>query len=140
MPSLASGFWSRIARVAIVVTLTSPAFADEPKSDRAAAAQAFDDAVKQFERADYAAAARSFLRAHELEPSTDALHNAIAAARKANDHLLVATAAERAIGRPGEREELVTEAREALTLAARNLARIDLSCDPLPCTLVLDGN
>lgn len=115
------------------------ALAETPKTDRAAAAREFDDAVTRFEQADYAGAARAFLRADDLAPSSDAIHNAIAAARKANDHLLVATAAERAIARPNERQELVTEAREALVVAARSLAQIDLNCTPAPCRLLVDG-
>src|SRR5688572_29346752 len=99
---------------AVILGTESSAFAEPPKTDRAQAARAFDDAVARFEQADYAGAARGFLRADDFAPSTDALHNAIAAATKANDYLLVVTAAERAIARPNERQELVTEAREAL--------------------------
>lgn len=132
--------FSRLACVAIVITFGARSLAEESKTSRAAAAEAFDEAVKHFEEADYEAAARAFLRADDLAPSTDALHNAIAAARKANDHLLVATAAERAIKRPKERQELVTEAREALALAARNLAQVDLNCAPAPCKLLVDGS
>jgi len=140
MPHLRTNHFARVAGVAFVVALETVALADEPKSARGAAAQAFDEAVKKFEHADYEGAAREFLHADELAPSADALHNAIAAARKANAHLLVATAAERAIERPNEREELVTEAREALVVAAPKLAHIDLGCAPLPCTLLLDGS
>lgn len=128
-----------VAVVASAFATTATARGDTPPSGRAAAAKVFDEAVGRFEHADYDGAAKAFLRADDLAPSTDALHNAIAAARKANDHLLVASAAERAIGRPNERQELVTEAREALALAARNLAQIDIACTPLPCKLLVDG-
>jgi hypothetical protein len=124
---------------AALLGVEAPALADAPKTDRAAAAHAFDEAVARFEQADYAGAARAFLKADDLAPSTDALHNAIAAARRANDHLLVVTAAERAIARPNERQELVTEAREALAVAARSLAQVDLNCVPAPCKLLVDG-
>lgn len=123
---------------AAMLATETQAHAEAPKTDRAAAARAFDDAVARFDQADYAGAARAFLRADDFAPSTDALHNAIAAARKANDHLLVVTAAERAISRPNERQELVTEAREALVVAARSLAQVDLSCTPAPCKLLVD--
>jgi hypothetical protein len=123
---------------AVMLGTETRAHAEGPKTDRAAAARAFDDAVARFEQADYEGAARAFLRADDFAPSTDALHNAIAAARKANDHLLVVTAAERAISRPNERQELLTEAREALAVAARSLAQIDLNCTPAPCKLLVD--
>jgi hypothetical protein len=124
---------------AVILGTETRAHAEGPKTDRAAAARAFDDAVTRFEQADYVGAARAFIHADDLAPSTDALHNAIAAARRANDHLMVATAAERAISRSNERQELVTEAREALAVAARSLAQIDLNCTPAPCKLLVDG-
>src|SRR5262249_53951524 len=104
-------------------------------ADRRAAAAAFDDAVAKYNRADFAAAARAFLEADRLLPSTVAITNAIAAARRANEHLLVARAAERAIARGGARGR----ARSALVDAAAHLARLEISCDAAPCTLALDG-
>jgi hypothetical protein len=140
MRELGKNLLGYFACALVIVGSEVRAFAETPPSGRAAAARAFDEAVARYEHADYEGAAKAFLRADELAPSTDALHNAIAAARKANDHLLVATAAERAIARPSERQELVTEAREALAFAAKNLAQIDLGCSPLPCKLLVDGS
>ena len=73
---------------------------DAPGGNRASAAAAFDEGVTRFDHADYVAAARAFLMADDLSPSADALTNAISAARRGNDHLVVVKAAERAkIGR-----------------------------------------
>lgn len=105
------------------------------------AARAFEDGVRQFRRADYRAAAAAFLRADELAPSTEALENAIAAARRANDHLLVVTISRRALSREAAAPALAANAREALALAERHLSRLELGCvSTEPCTLVLDGS
>jgi len=110
-------------------------------ADVSGAAAAFDEGVKSFQRADYGAAARAFLRADELVPSADALSNAIAAGRRANDHLLVVTASRRAIAREAEHPELAANAREALVQAERHVSRLELSCkSKAPCSLVLDGS
>jgi hypothetical protein len=36
-------------------------------------------------------------------------------------------------------QDLATASRDALADAARSLSRLDLSCDPSPCTVMLDG-
>ncbi|HVJ16820.1 MAG TPA: hypothetical protein VM686_15375 [Polyangiaceae bacterium] len=95
--------------------------------------------MKHFERARYADAARAFLEADKLLPNPDALTNAIVAGRKANEHLLVAIAAERVLSRSDSGERKQAQAREALAEASLQLARLDLSCSPAPCTLILDG-
>src|SRR6185369_13229320 len=77
----------------------------------------------------------AFLEADRLAPSTQAITNAIAAARRANDHLLVMRAAERAIARG----DALTRAREALSEAAGKLARLELGCEATPCSLSVDG-
>src|SRR5512140_2623548 len=74
--------------------VTASARADDA---RERAAKAFDEAVKLYERAAYVEAARAFLRADTEAPSADALSNALAAARRANDHLLVVQIATRAL-------------------------------------------
>lgn len=128
----------RIATVALsLVALSGRALAQDANA-RAAAAQAFDEAVAHFDRAEYAEAARIFLRADELAPNADAVGNAIQAARKANDHLLVVTAAERALSLSAT-GELATLARDALAESGKSLAHLHLACDPAPCTLSLDG-
>lgn len=108
------------------------------EDDRVRAAAEFEVGLKLYERADYAAAARAFLRADELVPSEDAIKNSIAAARKASDHLTVARASRRALSRPGASAELASAAREALAQAAPHLARLELSCEPEPCELRVD--
>lgn len=122
--------------VSLATSLTAaPAGAQPTAADRQRAAAAFDVALGRYYRAEFAEAARGFFEADELAPSLTAITNAIAAARRASDHLLVARAAERAIARG----EAVIEAREALAEAATRLSRLELSCDAGPCALALDG-
>ncbi len=104
-------------------------------ADRKRAAAAFDEGVARYARAEFAEAARAFLEADRLGPSAVAISNAIAAAKRAGDHLLVARTAERAIARG----DAVIEAREALADAATRLARLELTCEATPCALSLDG-
>jgi hypothetical protein len=87
----------------------------------------------------HAEAARAFYDADALAPSSDALGSAIAAARLANDHLLVAQAAQRAIAREGSDAKLAGDARAALAEAELHLARVDLACSPAPCELSIEG-
>jgi hypothetical protein len=115
-----------------------PTHADAPQN-RAAAAAAFDEGVTRFDQADYAAAAQAFLRADALAPSTDAVTNALAAAKKASEYLLVVEAAERGVKRGATDPELATRSREALAEATRSLARLELTCEPSPCSLFVDG-
>jgi hypothetical protein len=104
------------------------------------ASEAFDAGVASFERADYRAAALAFLQADELAPNADVLSNAIAAARRANDHLLVIAASQRAIAREAAAPELAANAREALTHAERYVSRLELGCRAeLTCSVTLDG-
>lgn len=118
------------------LAIAAPARAGEPSAaDKQRAAAAFDEAVGRFNRAEFAEAARGFFGADRLAPSPTAITNAIAAARKASDHLLVARAAERAIARG----DALVEARAALAEAATRLARLDLSCEATPCAMTLDG-
>ncbi len=123
--------------LAIALGLTRPALGDAP-DQRSQAASAYDQGVAHFDHAEFEEAAHAFLRADELLPSDDALGNAITAARRANDHLLVVQAAERAIGR-GRDSALASQARAALAEAATHLARIELGCQPAPCSVTLDG-
>ena len=120
----------------VAVLFTVPAHAEPAPGN---AAREFDAGVEHFEQAEYEAAARAFLRADVLAPSSDALANAIAAARKANDHLLVAEAAERAVARERSDPGLAARGRDALAQAARHLARVELRCEAEACELSLDG-
>jgi hypothetical protein len=124
----ASALYSGVARAA-------PSAADKSR-----AAAAYDAGVKHFDRAEYGAAARAFLKADSIVPSADAVENAIVAARKANDHLLVVQTARRAEAHAPDNPKLAAEAREALAEAAPHLARVQLGCDVAPCHLVLDGD
>src|SRR5262245_36216833 len=103
-----------LSALAVLVSLgiaARPVRAEDPQaSQRQRAAAAFDDAVAKFNRAEFAEAARRFLEADALAPNAGAITNAIAAARRANEHLLVARAAERAIARG----DALVEARAAL--------------------------
>lgn len=129
---------SRMLLVCAVALGSSIASADAPSArDKQRAAAAFDKAVQQFNRAEFDEAARGFLEADRLAPSATAITNAIAAARRANDHLFVARAAERAIARG----DALVDARAALAEAATRLARLELSCETTEktCSLTLDG-
>ena len=126
----------RLLVMATVGLVSMPALAQDPLNDAAAA---FDQGVKHYGAAEYEQAARSFARADELVPSANALKNAIAAARKAGLHLLVARLAERAERRKDRDPELAAAAREALADARQKLARLEVSCEPTPCAIVLDS-
>src|SRR5687767_4071576 len=128
--------------LALVMALgaSGEAMADDAQRDaKRRAAASYDLGVKYFDRAAYGEAARAFLEADTLLPNPDALTNAIVAGRRANEHLLVATAAERVLSRSGASERHTAQAREALAEASLLLARLDLGCSPAPCSLVIDG-
>src|SRR5688572_20862421 len=131
-PFAIAGVLSRAANAA------DPA-AGETAADRDRAAALFDEAVRLSERAEYELAARKFLEADALSQSSDAVSNAIAAARRANAHLLVAEAANRAVGRQSSEPDLAARARVALAEAVLRLSRLELSCRPTPCELDFDG-
>jgi hypothetical protein len=118
--------------------ITDAASGADERDKRASAAAAYDEGVKHFQAARYPEATRSFLRADEFVPSRDALLNAIAAARRANDHMLIVEAAQRATVREPEDAELAAKARQALSEASLHLGRLDISCAPTPCSLKLD--
>jgi hypothetical protein len=126
---------SKTGRVLAVLLLAASAAAAQTSAE---AAEAFDRGVKHFERAEYELAARAFARADQLVPERNALKNAIAAARKAGTHLLVAELAERAERRAASDPELAAQARAALAEASLKLARLELACAPEPCVIVLD--
>jgi len=108
-------------------------------ADKRAAAKTYDEAVSLFDAGRYTEAAQAFLRADELLPSVEALESAIASARRVHDHLLVATAAQRAIQREHDAPKFAAEARMALAEAESHLVRLELSCTPTPCALSIDG-
>ncbi len=124
----------------LLVTLASlEAHAEDAVDPKRRAAGLFVQGVRQYSQANFDEAARNFLEADALVPSSRALTNAISAARQSNNHLLVARAAQRALARPGIEPETATLAREALADAARSLSLVDVRCSPEPCTLTLDG-
>jgi tetratricopeptide (TPR) repeat protein len=106
-----------------------------PEADRVRAAASFDEGVGHYKRAEYAEAARAFQEADRLAPSATAITNAVAAAKRAGDHLLAARLAQRAIARG----EALVESREALADAATHLCRFELTCAATACTLTLDA-
>lgn len=131
-----------LATVALLWTALEapPAFAAEPTpEEKQKAASEFDAGVEYFRAAEYEAAARAFLRADVLLPNSEAIANAITAAERANDHLLVVEAAERGLDRKETDPGLAAEARRALSNASKHLARLDLGCEPQPCDLFIDG-
>lgn len=105
---------------------------------RERAAALYDDALRLYRAASYGPAAQRFLEADALLPSAEALQNAIASARKANAHLTVVRAAERALAREAEHPALAASARTALAEAEPHLARLRASCLPAPCAIFLD--
>ena len=126
--------------VTLVVTLASlEARAEDAGDPKRRAAGLFVQGVRQFSQANFDEAARNFLEADALVPSSRALTNAISAARRSNNHLLVARAAQRVLARPGIEPEATALAREALADAARSLSLVEVRCSPEPCTLTLDG-
>jgi len=131
---------SRFSIVALIVALsiswTSIASA---QSNRDRAAKAFDEGVTAYDKADYATAARAFMRADEAMPSADALQNALSAARKSNDYMLVVEVSQRALSREASEPALGVKARQALSEAAQHLAKLELKCEPTPCSIEIDG-
>jgi hypothetical protein len=140
---LALGFVGALAGWASTAHAARPSgdaeAAPSTESSKRRAAELYDRAVSLYEQAKYAEAARAFFDADALLPSSDALSSAIAAARLAHDDLLVAQAAQRAATRDGVDPKLAGDARAALSEAETHLARLDLSCDPAPCTLGIEG-
>jgi len=122
-----------------LVTSVAQAQRSPTQDELEQAGDAFDAGVDAFGRADYRAAVRQFLRADALVPNADALFNALAAAERAKDDALVATAAERAVSREAVAPKLAARARKALEHAEPRVARLVLSCQPTPCELALDG-
>jgi hypothetical protein len=112
---------------------------DDVAQKTARAADLYDEAKRHYAQADFVAAARSFLAADDLVPSSEALSSAIASARRAQDHLLVVLAAERAIARGQQDVQLAARARVALVEAETYLARLQVRCAPQPCKVLLNG-
>jgi hypothetical protein len=127
------------ALLAAGVGLARPARAEPTAQEKTRAASLFDRGVARFNRADYEGAARDFLAADDAAPSADALDNAIASARHADDQLLVAEAAQRALAREPSQSPLAAKAREALAQAAPKLARVELDCDAPSCHTLVDA-
>lgn len=84
-------------------------------AETARAADLYDEATQLYEAGQYAAAAEKYLEADAVVPSSEALSNAIATARKADAPLLVARAAQRAIARELLDPALAERARVALS-------------------------
>jgi hypothetical protein len=115
----------RAHSAALALSLLPPVWASpchaEPSAPsdagtRERAAGAYDRAVSAYDRADYAASARAFLDADALVPNDDALANAIAAARRAQDRALLEEAGTRATRRKNA-PELAKLGDQALTEA-----------------------
>ncbi len=123
----------------LALGICEPQPARAQSTDRDRAAEAFDAGVKHYERAEYAEAARAFLRANETLPSKDAVENALKSALRANDQMLVVAAAQRAVRRDADAPELAARAREALVQASAKLAVLDLACSVSDCQIRIDG-
>ncbi len=134
-----SGARASTLLIALAGALASPPVLAQDAAARGRAADAFDEGVRLFEQAEYRAAALSFWRAHEALPNDEALTNALNAATRAQDHLLVARVALAALSRGATAAALARQARDALTTVAPKLARLTLDCEPAPCALTLDG-
>ena len=112
--------FTRLACLALGVSLLAPVLLAEERAapsvaaPRERAAALYDRGVAAFERADYESAAQSFLDADTAAPSSDAVRNALAAARRANDPALVRAAAERGARREASDPELAAQSRAAL--------------------------
>lgn len=128
---------ARSACFAVLLLLSVGGMAQAAEPEDAAAV--FDAAVEHFDAAQYEAAARAFLRADLLAPDPDTLNNALVAAKKSNEHLLVTRIAERALEAHQADPGLVARARTALAAAAVHLSLLTLSCLPAPCQVYLDG-
>lgn len=115
----------------------APATGNAPDA-RSAAADDFDVGVRHYADAQYEAAARAFLRADARMNASDAMFNALASAEKSGDHLLVVEVAQHALAREVVDPGLQSRARAALASSSRFLARVELSCAPEPCSLLLD--
>jgi len=135
-----SGIRAHCIALSLILTLVSVEAGADPSTDpKRRAAGLFVQGVRQFSEAKFETAARTFLAADELVPSSRALTNAITAARRASHHLLAAHAAQRALERKDLDAETAALAREALADAMRNLSRVEVDCAPAPCEITLDG-
>jgi len=119
--------------------LTNVAIAQTNDEAQHQAASLFDRGVQQFAEHRYESAARSFLAADDARTSKDALRNALVAAQRGALPLLIAWSAERLLQRDDLDPQTHSATQAALELAAQELARIDLRCEPVPCTARIDG-
>lgn len=137
--------WGSSLVLAAIVTMVpfrharAQASASAPADSTKAAATLYDEAVRSFDAARYAESARTFLAADAASPNAAALESAVAAARRAGDHLLVATAARRLLAREPSDAALTKQTAQALADAERHLARVELDCSPAPCALAIDS-
>jgi hypothetical protein len=112
----------------------------QSSEEKSRAAALFDAGVAQFAKGQYAAAAQSFLDADELVPSSEALTNAIDAALRADEPLIVARTAQTALGRPSVSRDAVQAAHAALAEVTPRLARLQVECKPASCAIRIDGD
>jgi hypothetical protein len=125
----------------LLISFVSGSVRAQPSDQaKARAAALFDQGVRQFAKAQYADAARSFLSADEALPSSQALTNAIDAALRADEPLIVARTANRALARPNVDQDAVQAAHAALAEVTPRLARVDVECEPDTCAIRIDGN
>jgi hypothetical protein len=113
--------------VAALATAPGEAAAEEragtQRSERERAAEAYDRGVQAFDRGEPATAARHFLEADALAPSTAALSNAVAAAAQAGERALLSEAVARATERRATEPELAESALAAWAELERAPAR-----------------
>jgi hypothetical protein len=130
---------------AVVARAEGPTSAPETSPARgssvhqADAAAQFDAAVSAYKAGEYARAAELFLVADGLAPSVTALSNALAAAKRTQQPLLMARTAQRALSRTGLSDADQRSARSMLAQAEPQLARLELRCEREPCAARVDG-
>jgi hypothetical protein len=117
-----------VAVFALVFALTAPDARADPATRSAAdaradAAAAFDRGVHAYDRQAYVVAARSFLEADTLAPSSDAITNAFAAAQHAGDRALLEQVRERALERDPPEPALAERIRALLAESPAPTAR-----------------
>jgi hypothetical protein len=122
------------------LSLVCAAAEAQSRDEKSRAAALFDAGVAQFAKGQYAAAAQSFLDADELLPSSQALTNAIDAALRADEPLIVARTAQTALGRPSVNRDGVQAAHAALAEVTPRLARLQVECKPASCAIRIDGD
>jgi hypothetical protein len=121
------------------IWLPRVAHAQTDDARRQVAARQFDAGLEAFREQRYAASARAFFSAYRSAPSSPALDNALAAALRAEEPVLLAQIAQAVLDEPASSEEQVAAARDALAQVQPVLARLEIPCAQPPCEILLDG-